>query len=661
MSKGKPKKHSKPAKPSKGKGRPVRKRKPRKLATEKYLHDGPTSRTWNKCVSLELRKGEPPRYYDISGWATKLDRLVGLYSGQGVPDNLLHMRARAAIQKTVIDHIHHRNPGLIAWQVVKREIVRKLEDEFKERSQEAERKKKRGSEVKAANWLRYLRRKLPSLTKSRKIAEEYEERRDRLVDKNKPRKTFSHSFTHRKQNVMPIRIGLDFGTSSIKAAYRTEDEQTDRTIPLPIGTGKGIDRYIANPALRIEGNSFRFITERTIDDLSWKRCLSCRSGGDLVCNAGLERCPLKKAINHIPELRDMHILDAVLFCASIYLGYALKHVDAILTKDLKKNFGAEEYRCFIHMCVPIGDLEKGSCRLAFQDALTLADQMFGLNAFADGSGDIASLLVHWNECRKLPVMLEDSSKRRSRVFPEVYAEMASYAKSKVAKPGTYILIDIGAGTVDVNVFKWVRANRTSVWSAYCDGTGVLALQEQIIDLLADYKDQAIESCRQQMEVCEFPDMNKLSRLSAGRQERAELQKTLTDAYEQFCSKLATRSKQTWSAAWHKRGIGAWNQLGIFIGGGGSALKGLGDRLLEGIDNSILNSISVEPLPLPDKDDFEKPRAMPAREFHRVSVAYGLTVANEFDGPTTHPKDVKPIPVSPDPTDYTDRYPGAEVT
>ncbi len=381
----------------------------------------------------------------------------------------------------------------------------------------------------------------------------------------------------------------------------------------------------------------------------------------MVCGKGREACPLKIILKDVSDLSKMSINESTLFLTSVYLGYVLKHIDKVMAKDLNKRFGSDQYRCFIHMCVPIGELEKDSCQMAFQDALTLADQMHGVGAFDNDPEDIDTLLGHWNSCRQLAIMSEEASKRRSRVFPEVMAEMASYAYSKAAKPGVYALIDIGAGTLDINVFRWVEASKnTPVFAAYCDGTGVLALEEHIIEILNEHKDQAITLYKKQMADDLFPEMVGLSRL--GKEARIAIKESLDNAFSEFCSDVATNSKKTWSAAWKKKGKESWGELGIFVGGGGAAISGLMEPLREGIDNSILKNLTIRPLPLPDADEFEVPPRFPKKKFHRVSVAYGLTVAHEFEKNLRWPKDIVPLD-GPDDDDnnWRDRYPGKECT
>lgn len=621
------------------------------LAIEKFLHKSPPYPDESKWVDVKVRPNEPPCFCDISAWTTKICNLAEKYSGRGLEGSVVRMRIRAEIKKKIEGHIHQRCRGLIAWPLMEKAIRARLDDEILKKKEREIVEQERRLAQEQGLWRQYLNRTNPPGRKLEELAAQYRGKRSRLVGKNRVRKTFSGAFTHLRkgEDVMPVRVGLDFGTSSIKAAYRGEDE---KTISLRLSKGRGVEPYILNPAMRLDGKAIHFFDERTIDDLSWKRCLSCRSGGNLMCTHGKEKCPLKRQIANVPELRSMDMLALTLFLASVYLGYVLKRIDAALVKDLKNRGYSGKYRCFVHMCVPIRDMQNEICVMVFQDALTLADQMFGCDAFKIESQDITDLLGHWEKCRKLPVMLQESKDRRGRVFPEVYAEIASYAASKVAEPGAYVLVDIGAGTVDVNAFRWVASNQTSVWASYCDGTGVLALEEKIIELLTDCKNEAIESCEQQMDQGRFPDMDTLSMLSADKQGHPELKSALEKTYMDFCEKLSSDSRKTWSEALQKRGKEPWNKLGVFIGGGGAALKSIDESLLKGIRDqvpaNILHRIHAELLPLPDEDEFEKPARMAKRDFHRLAVAYGLTLANNFEKSLRFPKDIKSLNEQEDP-------------
>jgi len=464
---------------------------------------------------------------------------------------------------------------------------------------------------------------------------------------------------------MPLRIGLDFGTSSVKAAYRTEGERNDRTIPLKLVRSKGIEGFILNGALRIDSGSLAFDSNRRIGDLSWKRCLSCVYDGNLTCGAERGNCPLTKAISNEDLLAGMDLAQAAQFLASVYLGFILSRVDEAVRKDIGQRFGADDYRCFVHMCVPVGELQNDLCRLVFQDALTLADQMYGLGIFANGCVDVASALAAWKDCERLEILTEE--RRRGRVFPEVTAEIASYAKSKAAKEGTYALVDIGAGTVDINVFRWVpptsgAGTGTPVFAAYCDGTGVLALEERLLEILGEWQSPALIKFEEQKQAKRFPSIPDLSRLASTQELRAGVADALQLAFSDFCGALGTNGRKTWGAARRKKGKEDWRSLGVFIGGGGSAIEGLKQPLTNGIENELISKLTVKKLPVPSEDELERVRGFPVSEFHRLSVAYGLTVANDFEDGMKWPQD---IPDAPPPkidflhSSYEDRFVGKE--
>jgi len=287
--------------------------------------------------------------------------------------------------------------------------------------------------------------------------------------------------------------------------------------------------------------------------------------------------------------------------------------------------------------------------MVFQDALTLADQMFSVVSFGTGSVPIDELYEKWRECRRLGILTRCESERESRVFPEVNAEMASYAKSKAAAEGTYALIDIGGGTVDINVFRWVEPSategvRTPVYAAFCDATGVLALEERLIEAIGPHEHTC--SFDRQKAERRFPDTRELSRMANGVR-KEELQDELDSVFKAFCKALADKGRGTWGKARRRRRKESWKSLGVFIGGGGASIRKLAELVEDGVRNELLDRLEVRPLPLPDADEFEKVPGFPDEEFHREAVAYGLTVAPEFESGLMGPADIpEPPPRTP---------------
>jgi hypothetical protein len=241
----------------------------------------------------------------------------------------------------------------------------------------------------------------------------------------------------------------------------------------------------------------------------------------------------------------------------------------------------------------------------------------------------------------------------------VIAEIASFAISKSAAPGVYALIDVGAGTVDVNIFRWVPPSssggaRTPIFAAYCDGTGVLALEEHLLAIMDGQSSQATNLFQAQKRKGSFPHTGELSNLFP-LESRERASRELNSAVTDFSDAIARNSKRAWGQALVKRGKETdWNNLGVFIGGGGSAVKQVREGLHQGMQNDFLR-LDVRKLPAPDPEDMERVSGLPLDEFHRIAVAYGLTVADHFEGGLIWPKDIKPMRTDPTGSVSTPKY------
>lgn len=287
----------------------------------------------------------------------------------------------------------------------------------------------------------------------------------------------------------------------------------------------------------------------------------------------------------------------------------------------------------------------------FERTIGLTDGIFGnivetISACMLSQGlTIEEAFKRWNDCRALGIVTS-SAKRRSRVFPEVIAEIASFAMSKSAAPGVYGSIDVGAGTIDVNIFRWVQPSssggaRTAVFAAYCDGTGVLALEEHLLEVMDGQRSRAIELFQSQKRKGCFPHTEELSNLFPP-ESQVRVSRELNGAVTDFSDAIARNSKRAWGQALVKRGKETdWNKLGVFIGGGGSAVRQVREGLHQGMQNDFLR-LEVRKLPAPDPEDMERVPGLLVDEFHRIAVAYGLTVADHFEGGLIWPKDIKPM-------------------
>ncbi len=102
--------------------------------------------------------------------------------------------------------------------------------------------------------------------------------------------------------------------------------------------------------------------------------------------------------------------------------------------------------CFINICVPIAYSDGSAVESRLMDALYAARAAVGPLGTTTPSPDI------------LGALLADPAALRAEAdfcyaYPETSSNLQSYLKSRSRKPGLYLLLDVGAGTVDLTFFQ----------------------------------------------------------------------------------------------------------------------------------------------------------------------------------------------------------------
>ena len=181
------------------------------------------------------------------------------------------------------------------------------------------------------------------------------------------------------------------------------------------------------------------------------------------------------------------------------------------------------------------------------------------------------------------------------VFPEAAAEMTGFAKSARNAPGLYLLVDIGAMTLDVCMFTLnqhaLQADRYAFWAAQVRPLGVDSLHW----FLAEGKTESgfIEQC----------------------------QRTLNSVVWH-----TKRHRDSTAENW-KPG----NDVPVFVAGGGAANR-LHQDVVECVGKWLKrdhhnDGIRRLPLPVPQTIDLPEPLA----DFGRMAVAWGLSYPPEEIG------------------------------
>jgi hypothetical protein len=241
----------------------------------------------------------------------------------------------------------------------------------------------------------------------------------------------------------------------------------------------------------------------------------------------------------------------------------------------------------------------------------------------------------------------NGARATAELYPEIAAQLAGYIRSPYAKPGNLLLVDVGAGTLDVSTLILGQAeNQDLVSFQVCrvNDLGALRLLQRRIETLnaqfpnrlhtrlADFQDgaRALPDSVGELVSNPSPGMHEAFQ-SAGKSFSEDVLGTILGCLVGFRQRLKSCHANS--------GFDPFGQnLRIMLTGGGSRAQFFRNRVLDGPlereltrytrwatdpgqRQSLGQGLLVEPLPMP-RDLQNLPAAL-RQDFDRLSVAYGL--------------------------------------
>ncbi len=263
----------------------------------------------------------------------------------------------------------------------------------------------------------------------------------------------SHLTTDKRR----IFVGLDFGTSTTKAMYRPV-ERDARVQSLDFGHGnRRFPSYAMPSSIRLDPEKKLFFGVDAEDGpgvvfRSFKVCVACQTGAIACrgCNGKSDHAQWRgRYDNGLSGFIPAHEL------MIYYLAWISKEVETIIRRKTSKFIDPElQY----NLGVPISHLDSAPGLVdRFECILHHALALCGRFHQGISLDQARSLLID-----ALPdAVLPASEQRLHRALPETAAAAMWLQQAGVEKGITatsYLLIDIGAGTTDITIYRYDDAN-----------------------------------------------------------------------------------------------------------------------------------------------------------------------------------------------------------
>lgn len=416
-----------------------------------------------------------------------------------------------------------------------------------------------------------------------------------------------------------IVIGFDFGTSCTKVIL--QDKQLKRAFAVPFdGIADKSNRYLLPTKLfaNVEGGMRLHDGKTEFDNLKVgfiqnpDQILSKSASGKSVTSQDLVSC---------------------------YIGLVLLEIRKwfFKTKSL-------EYRyLFINWELNIGLSSRSYDDKAFFNRMKSAALTgWNLSLTYKHSISLTDLEEAENETR---TQLESGSYNEEKgqlhpdnvnPIPEIIAEVTGYARSQMRHNGMYLLVDVGASTLDVSIFTLHEEENEDLYSilyAEVENLGAFVLHKYRIN---ESKKLLKKRLRKLVSLCDG-----ISPLPEPKEYLAPVDYNSFNekekAFPEKCS-IITRiviretrvHKNPFPYEWDKG-------LPVFLCGGGSKLKVYGNAIknAEIALRKTIYSVDLIEKKLPKPENLETDD-IPPRDYHRMAVSYGLSFS-EVDIGTIRPQ------------------------
>lgn len=247
----------------------------------------------------------------------------------------------------------------------------------------------------------------------------------------------------------------------------------------------------------------------------------------------------------------------------------------------------------------------------------------------------------------------------AQIVPEVIAESVGYAGSNLRREGTHLLVDVGAGTLDVAMFILHTKDgedQYALLTAEVKQFGAYSLHRQrVIDVEAYVKEQMGKILAVNDGISPLPPLASYKPVPIDGEGLRKIDNKFRSQCVTLVSSVIHETKtcrnplaQTWET-----------KLPVLLCGGGCRI-GLYDEAVKLAGKLTIPKADLDFIDLPKPENLEAEELSPG-SFHRLAVAYGLSTRYDLIGSVIPPKVIPDIPRQIQTNDYTVNFISIEMT
>jgi len=433
-----------------------------------------------------------------------------------------------------------------------------------------------------------------------------------------------------------VIIGLDFGTSSTKVVFQSPT--LDNAYAIPFDTfGHETNRYLmpTRPYFALNG-------ELMIDGLE----------------KGIHLREIKRMI--MTDKND-HFFDTSFELEAdpmtLSIGYLAKVIQIARKWFLETNvqiFGGYKIDWLLNIGVPSIGKEFEKKKAIFRNIAILAWQ----NSIAEEKVTIENVRSTLNDLNNKELILQEINIENIDVIQEVVAETVGYSNSDSRVPGLHILIDVGAGTMDVSGFRLNNnKNEDSKYFVltgnveWCGGfelhrSRIKTTKEKVNTWLLDYGkyEDPIKPVPNSLDkyLPTVPDL----KTNIDEIDTVKFQESYEAIYRVIhCLKVdKDPNAEEWDSG-----------IRTFMCGGA-----IENEFYKKVIAEVNRTCKKNKMAGLNEHKLEKPGNLiaddnPENNYSRLAVAFGLSFRPEEIGEIKTPDEIKDVPKPEPPEDYTDHY------